>query len=1014
MATTSDDLLSDPRWRPQLHVRKLKELSTEHGHSALGRRIVAPTRRRGGHVGALPRPDLPPGPGRDLNDALHELHHRAGWPSLRAMARDAGVSHTTVSHVFSAPKLPTWGVVEVLVEALGGGTAHFHDLWLAATATEDVARPATARLAGRGAELTTVCRHLETGTGLLLVTGEAGIGKTRLVTTAAEQTECFVATGHCLPLTTEVPLLPIADTLQSVYDADSGRWLAQALAACPDYVPTAIARLVPQAVPHAPEDVGPEARQRLFTAYLEVSKTLAATRRIAVLVEDLHWADTATLDLLEHTILRGRDFCLLATWRTEDETIAPSAAEWFARARRLSQVTELDLRCLDRDETAEQLTLLDGRVTADQVDRIHARSQGQPLFTEQLSAHLDDDQALPRLLLDLLDRRLAGLSGTAWAVIRVLGVAARPMTAAQLARATGLDRARLTTDLRALQARRLVHTAPSDTVELHHPLLAEATRRRLVPGEAAEVHFALAETLGAEPGTSPAEVAAHWQGAEVPAREIGWRVAAARDSAAGYDWAQSAEHWLRVLELWPMDTVSAGEPPISRASAYLAAIDMLNDSLQWDRAAAMSDRAEEQLGEVDDAIQAELLRRAAEYRGEREGVAVGMILIDAALEIYGRLPPSVGLLQALNQKRLLLTSLGRYHDAYALTQSAADVAVEIGDRRMERHHLATLAWHEGVGGDASSAIDNLEQGRRITGDTDPTGDIRQAVMATDLLLLCGGALDAIEAAARQGFRTAQEWGIDSEAVLMLRQNVAVGRIRAGRIRSADELIQVRPDEPADPDRWPLHLIAATIEALGGQLDVASERIDTLWREVGPDDEIDLEFLAAVADIDFWNGTPAASLPRLLQDLDLVVDSAPVRIVCAALVTAARAAAEMPSHGSGSSAHLTTLRDLQARAMLDPASAPADTHLRAHAFAAAAELARGDTSERIEHWVKAAAHWDKLARPHDAAYSRWRAAQVALHHGHGTLATRLLKRAATAAREHVPLTAAIASTKADIR
>ena len=965
-------------------------------------------------MGALPRPDLPPGPGRDLNDALHDLHHHAGRPSLRAQARETGVSHTTVSHVFSHPRIPSWGVVELIVEALRGDSARFHDLWLAASSSAvDVARPAP-RLAGRRAELRAVRRHLETGAGLLLVTGEAGIGKTKLVTTAAEQAEGFVATGHCLPLSTEVPLLPIADTLQSVYDADGGRWLGHALAACPDYVSTAIARLAPQAVPDAAEDVGPEARQRLFAAYLEVSKALAATRRLVVLVEDLHWADTATLDLLEHTILRGRDVCMLATWRTEDESIAPSAAEWFARVRRLSQVTELDLRCLDRDETAEQLELLGGRVTADQVDRIHARSQGQPLFTEQLSAHLDDDRALPRLLLDLLDRRLAGLSGTSWAVTRVLGVAARPLTAAQLARATALDRAVLTTDLHALQARRLVQSAPSDTVELHHPLLAEATRRRLVPGEAAEVHFALAETLGAEPSNSPAEVAAHWQGAGEPAREIGWRVAAARDSAAGYDRAQSAEHWLRVLELWPMDTVSVGEPPISRASAYLAAIDTLNDSLQWDRAAAMSDRAEEQLGEVDDAIQAELLRRAAEYRGEREGVAVGLILIDAALETYGRLPPSVGLLRALNQKRLLLTSLGRYHDAYALTRSAADVAAEIGDRRMERHHLATLAWHEGVGGDASRALDMLEQGRRLTGDSDPTGDIRQAVMATDLLLLCGCALDAIEAAARQGFRTAQEWGIDSEALLMLRQNVAVGRIRAGRIRSADELIQISPDEPADPDRWPLHVVGATIEALGGQLDVARKRIDTLCREVGPDDEIDLELLCAVADIDFWNSSPGASLPRLLQDLSAVVDSVPVRIVCAGLVAAARAAGEVASRTGGSSAHLTTLRDLQARAGLDPASTPADTHLRAHVLAGAAELARCDGSETVQNWVRAAAGWDELARPHDAAYCRWRAAQVALRDGQGTLATRLLGRAATEAREHVPLSAAIAGTRAGAR
>ena len=194
-------------------------------------------------MGALPRPDLPPGPGRDLNDALHDLHHRAGWSSLRALARETGVSHTTISHVFSAPRLPTWGVVELLVEALRGDSSRFHDLWLAASSSAvDVARPAP-RLAGRRTELAAVRRHLETGTGLLLVTGEAGIGKTTLVSAAAEQDDGFVATGHCLPLSTEVPLLPIADTLQSVYDADGGRWLGRALAACPDYASTAVARL---------------------------------------------------------------------------------------------------------------------------------------------------------------------------------------------------------------------------------------------------------------------------------------------------------------------------------------------------------------------------------------------------------------------------------------------------------------------------------------------------------------------------------------------------------------------------------------------------------------------------------------------------------------------------------------------------------------------------------------------------------------------------------------------------
>ena len=68
-------------------------------------------------MGALPRPDLPSGPHRDFVEALHELHHQAGWPSLRTLAAEVGCSHTTVSHVFSSTRIPAWGTVELLVEA---------------------------------------------------------------------------------------------------------------------------------------------------------------------------------------------------------------------------------------------------------------------------------------------------------------------------------------------------------------------------------------------------------------------------------------------------------------------------------------------------------------------------------------------------------------------------------------------------------------------------------------------------------------------------------------------------------------------------------------------------------------------------------------------------------------------------------------------------------------------------------------------------------------------------------
>jgi tetratricopeptide (TPR) repeat protein len=92
-------------------------------------------------VGSLPGPDLPHGPVRELFEQLHELHHRAGWPSLREMAKEVGCSHTTISAAFSEPRVPRWGLLELIVETLGGETARFHRLWLAASGLRESAAP---------------------------------------------------------------------------------------------------------------------------------------------------------------------------------------------------------------------------------------------------------------------------------------------------------------------------------------------------------------------------------------------------------------------------------------------------------------------------------------------------------------------------------------------------------------------------------------------------------------------------------------------------------------------------------------------------------------------------------------------------------------------------------------------------------------------------------------------------------------------------------------------------------
>lgn len=975
-------------------------------------------------MSALQRPDLPPGPRRELSDALHDLHHRAGWPSLRALARRTGVSHTTIAKAMSAPALPAWGTLELLVEALHGDTARFHELWLAASSPEPPAgrRVPLTRIAGRRTELAAVHRHLANGTGLLVVTGEAGIGKTTLLQAAGGSTEGFVALGRCLPSGAQLPLMPVIDVLTAIHDVDDGRWIDAALAQLPPFAARSLARLLPQIGRDLPAAENDEfARQRLFTSVDKVLACLAALRPLALMIEDLHWADPATLLLLEHLLGREDPLAIVGAWRTEDDTIPQASLDWFARVERLPTVTVVGLAPLTRHETSEQLALLGVR-QPEQVDRIHARSLGQPLFTEQLAAHHDGDRGLPDRLGELLDRRLVDLTRSAWAVLRVLAVAERPLAPGQLADASGLFSDELTGELHGLRRRRLVRTTSDERVHLQHPLLAEAAQRRLVAGEAVGVHRALAEVLGAGSEASPAEVARHWQGACDRDRELDWRVRAARASAAAFDWAGEAEHWLRVLELWPPELVSVGDPPLTRPLVYLAAIDALDEALEWDHAVALSDSAEAELGEVDDAVRAELLARAATYRGDREGCALGLTILDEALEIFARLPASAGYLRALNQKRGLLVDLGLFDEATAVVREAIGIAQAVGDRRLERHHRVTLAWHEGVTGAVTTMAETLREAQALVADdADPVGDIRTGVITTDALLTCGRPLEEVEEAAKPGLQVARTWGIGNTLPMMLVGNVATARLRAGRVADARAIIgvlsgpeaDVPEDRPPDPARWPLEVALAAVATRRGRLDDAAERIAVVLREVVVDDEIDLEVLCMAADVDFWRGTAHLTLARLLRALEVFVRSAPLRTFLPALVTAERAMAEGAlTTRPESDAQRRAMRDLLARsARRVVPQDECDVHIRVHLAAAEAEILRAEDRCPVDRWARAASGWDQLGRPHDAAYCRWRAAQAALRRGQGSAARRLLDRAATDARDHVPLSGAIAATRA---
>ena len=965
---------------------------------------------------ALPRPDLPAGPHRELIDALHELRHRAGWPSLRTLARAAGCSHTTVSAAFSSSRLPTWGVLELLVETMEGDVPAFNDLWLAAGSPHPTAPSPHARIAGRRDELIQVRHHLHHGSGLLLVTGEAGIGKTRLVTAAGTQTagSVLVAVGPCLPLASSVPLSAVVHLLRRLDEADPDGLMA-AVDASPAYVAPSLSHLLPQLGPH---DEGPDdawARQRLFLAVSSVLEGLHGRRPLALVLEDLHWADPATLDLLEHQLVDvlpgpgGRH-------------VAHGRPGGRGRERRLvvarppaAAGDPLELAPLSAEETREQLTLLTGRKPEDAVlRRIHGRARGQPLFTEQLAGQVEDDAPLPSLLADLLDDRLGDVDGPSWLAARVLGVAERPLDHLVLGAVCDLRADELSTALHDLRRRRLLAPSSGRDVALRHPLLADAIRRRLVAGERSYVHARLAEALAGLPDPEPGEVAGHWGGAGDEARELPWRVAAARTAAGRFAAREELDHWRRVLDLWPADAVTAGTPAIRLSEVYVRGIDL---------AEAVSDVEELRLLvagalrlDVPDAERVEVLRRAGDVECALGDPDAGLALLGDALAVQERLPASPGLFDVLRCRANNLAAVGRSTEAAADMREALRVSEEIGDRSRRRRALSAVAVDLARAGRVDEALDLARQARDSTATHDPFSEVELAENETSILVHAGAPAAAVAEAAAPGLAAVDRWGLTTYAAATLRAQVCHAHLRAGDVTTAAALVDSVTGGHVTYAEWNAHAARATVDVRRGRLAEALARFEAGTALPGPSrsrapSNRPARGRRARGPASRHRPPPASPRGRRsVMSTDGALGAAEL------LWVQARAEADLlasrPTGQDDRRAVAHRLASVVRDASRDPfgpeAFGPA---VSACADAWAAEVARAAGTGSVEAWSRAATAWDRLLRPHDAAYCRWRAAEVALATTQSGTASRLLGRAARDARGHVPLQAAVRRTGA---
>lgn len=358
-----------------------------------------------------------------------------------------------------------------------------------------MARPVA--FVGREGELSRLVGALGGDARLVLVIGDAGVGKTRFTGEGMARAAAggmVVAWGECLLLARALPLLPVISALDGLARLDEGRVLAAGLDAAPGFARGEVGRLLPQLGPGdgsslAGRDGGWE-QERLFAGVAELLSAVAAGARagVALVVEDVHWADTATLDLLTFLARPGRrgGVRVVVTCRSDEAPLAGPVANWLARVRGEAGMTEIALGPLSRAEAAEQVAALaGGPVPPEVVDELFARAEGNPFFAEQLVAAvptglnggtLSLPPGLPARLTGLLAARAARCAGDARAVLDALAVAARPLAEDLLCAVTGLDVAVVRLGLRELAAARLL--APSEPLIVLGVLSGRSDRTR--------------------------------------------------------------------------------------------------------------------------------------------------------------------------------------------------------------------------------------------------------------------------------------------------------------------------------------------------------------------------------------------------------------------------------------------------------------------------------------------------------------------------------------------------------
>ncbi|WP_344295893.1 ATP-binding protein, partial [Streptomyces synnematoformans] len=615
----------------------------------------------------------------------------------------------------------------------------------------------------------------------VLVGGEAGVGKSRLVEeflTRAEAAGAVTAVGNCIESGADgLPFAPFSTALRALRRRLGDR-LDEAVAGQQGE----LARLLPELgpVPDLPAAAQGEAgRARLYELAARMLEQLAAEQVLVLVVEDLHWADHSTRELLGYLLrsVQAARLLVVATYRSDDLHRRHPLRPGLAELDRLRGVRRFELPRFSRDEVRSQLAGLRGGPPPEElVAEVYGRSDGNAFFVEELAAGLGPGTGsaggavagIGESLRDLLLVRAEALPDPARRIVALAAVGGDRVDTALLAAVSGLGEDALFDALRTAIGAGVLLPADErvDAYRFRHALMREAVSDDLLPGERARLSRRFAEALEAGPGLvradeRPARLAGYWYQAGDAARALPAVLAAAADARARHAFADQLGLLERAVALWDEAPPEARTVPHS-GGVYPPAdepefADLLAETVfaarlasAHARALTLGDRALRLLG-------ARAPLRAAWFRVERArnvqalGRGDGREDLDRAQELVRGLPPSpvhaLVLAEAANWEALRVPGA----DAIEAAERAVQLARLVGAEETELTVRIPLAWMMVQSGDVEGGLAEFHT-------------VRERALARGLVVAAGRAYANLPSALESVGRSREAVAAAEEAV----------------------------------------------------------------------------------------------------------------------------------------------------------------------------------------------------------------------------------------------------------